>query len=638
MERRLVAILAADVAGYSRLMHADEESTLAAWWSARREVIDPLLAAHGGRLVKHTGDGFLAEFATAQGAVRCAMAMQTEMAGRDTERPAEDRLRFRMGINLAEIVDDSEDIHGDGVNIAARLEALAEPGGICISRDVHNQVHHRIDAVFEDMGEQSLKNISRKVTVYRIRLGHAPAAAAKPGPVRSRRRLLAGVAAAVAVAAGIAWTVLDGRAPAPRPQAAAPAAETTKQAPPDPAEDTAARPGIAVLPFSNRSGDAEQDYFSDGMTEDLITSLAKVSGLTVVSRNSSFAFKGRAVDVREVGRTLGARYVVEGSVRRSAGRLRITAQLTDTQSGHSLWAERYDRDLGEVFALQDEVIGRIVTALQVTLTPTEQASLGRSDTDSIEAYDWYLRGLEQHARFNETGNARAIEYLQRAIDIDPRFARAHAYLGWAYARAYLFNWTDRPEEALQRGFELTRKAVDLDPSIHTGFFILGMVELYRREHGNAIAAIEKALELAPQDADNLVMLAFVLSYSGMPERALPLVEKGMKLNPSYSHLYVQNLGMTHFLLGRYGEAIAEFRQVLERNPENTQTRLWLTSALAHAGLHEEARWEADELLVLDPAFSLDAVERYQPFKNANDLNRFIAGLRKAGLRKAGLGG
>jgi len=632
VNRRLVAILAADVAGYSKLMHADEDTTLAAWWSARSEIIDPLIAEQRGRMVKHTGDGFLAEFGTALGAVTCARQIQNRVNERERNKPSAQRLLFRIGINLAEIVDDKEDIHGDGVNVAARLEALAEPGGICISRDVHNQIHHRIHLSFEDLGDKSLKNIKRTVRVYRASLDGEPV-----GTRASSRAGMMSVISGITITliiGGVLWfgwqqSPSDDQATAARAPANPVASSTDAQTAPEAIEN--ARPSVAVLPFDNLSGDPEQKYFSDGMTEDLITRLAKMSGVTVIARNSSFAVKEQFVDVREIGLALGVRFVVEGSVRRSQDRLRITAQLIDTKSGRHLWAERYDRDKGDVFTLQDEVVERIVTALKVTLTPADKASLNHSFTNNLEAYDWFLRGFEQHSRFNKTGNDAAIGHLNRAVSLDPLFARAYAFLGWSYARAYLFDWTDRPTEDLITSYELARKAVELDESIHTGYFVLGMVELYRRDHAKAIASLEHALELAPDNADNLLMLGFILTYSGMPERTVELVEKGKRLNPFHSYLYDNVLGQARFVLGQFDRAISVFTRALERNPEDHQLRMWLISALAHADRMDDALWQTDELLVQSPEFSLAAVEQRQPFKNPQQLNRLIDGLRKAGL-------
>ncbi|HJO68250.1 MAG TPA: adenylate/guanylate cyclase domain-containing protein, partial [Rhodospirillales bacterium] len=455
--RKLAAILAADVVGYSRLMGLDESGTLGALKAHLGEVMEPVIAAHHGRIVKTTGDGVLAEFASVVDAVQCSIEVQSAMPGRNADIAEEQRVEFRIGINLGDVIVEGEDIYGDGVNVAARLEGLAEPGGICISRAARDQVRDKLTLDLEDLGEQTVKNIARPVRAFNVRLEAPPSN---------------------------------------------PATDAEAPALPD-------RPSIAVLPFDNMSGDPEQEYFSDGIAEDIITDLSKVSGLFVIARNSSFAYKGKSPNVQEVCQDLGVRTVLEGSVRKAGNRVRVTAQLIDGESGGHLWAERFDRDLEDIFAVQDEVTQEIVSALRVQLSADEKARLGRGGTDNLEAHDLCLKARERAQRFTAGSNDEARKMLERAVELDPDFATAHAELALVNARAYVNQWATASGQALKDCAACAERAVacdDLDPRAH---FAAGMGHMWAREHELAKAEAERAIELDPNSAEGYILLATV---------------------------------------------------------------------------------------------------------------------------------
>src|SRR5438445_5666763 len=487
MERRLAAIFAADVAGYSRLIGADGEGTLARLKAHRRELIDPKIAEHQGRIVKTTGDGVLAEFASPVKAVRCAIDVQHGMAARNADIPEGKRIEFRIGINLGDVVVEDDDIFGDGVNIAARLENIAEPGAVYISRAVRDFVTDAAELVLEDLGEQPLKNIAKPVQVFRI--------------------------AAPDRAAG---------APQPAGAAAVPAVPH--------------KPSIAVLPFANMSGDAEQEYFSDGMTEDLITDLSKISALFVIARNSSFAYKGKSMKVQEIGRDLGVRFVLEGSIRKSGNRVRITAQLIDAESGGHLWADRFDRDLTDIFATQDEVVEKIVRALAVTLTQGEEKRLGRRGTANVAAYEAVLRALELLSRSTREGIAQARAMYHRAIELDPTYAVPHAGLAATGVSNYVSDWTDDPEAELDQSERWARRALELDDSEPVAHMALGSVMLWRRDHDGALAEFRRMIALDPNFAQGHSATGLALMYAGRSAEALEPVAVSMRHGPQYQRI------------------------------------------------------------------------------------------------------
>src|SRR5262245_14263237 len=579
MERRLAAIFAADVVGYSRLIGADEEGTLERLKAHRRELIDPKIAEHQGRIVKTTGDGVLVEFASVLKAVRCAIEVQHGMLHRNADVPQEHRIEFRIGINLGDVILDEGDIYGDGVNVAARLEGIAEPGAVYISRAVRDLVRDKAEIVLEDLGERPLKNIAKPIGVFRIvapdRAGGAPHIAAPP--------------------------------PVPL------------------------KPSIAVLPFANMSGDVEQEYFSDGLTEDLITDLSKVSGLFVIARNSSFVYKGRSLKVQEIGRDLGVRFVLEGSIRKTGNRVRITAQLIDAGSGGHLWAERFDRDLTDIFATQDEVVEKIVRALAVTLTQGEERRLGRRGTSNVQAYEFWLRARELLSRSTREGVAQARAMYLRAIELDPNFAVPHAGLSLAAISDYVSDWAADPAQALDEAERWARRALELDDQEPVSHMALGNALLWRRDLEGALAEFRRMIALDPNFAQGHSATGLALMYAGRAAEALEAFAIATRLDPHHSSIVLHFLAQAHFSLGQYETAAKQLLERIARTPGTDSSRMMLASCYGHLGRADDARAAWAELLKVNPDFSLTQRERVLPYKNAADFQRIVEGLAKAGL-------
>jgi len=612
--------MAADIAGYSRMMDADEDATMAAWRDVRTQVVDPTIGRFQGRIVKHTGDGFLAEFSTVLRAVNCAWEIQRDLLRRNAGLPDARRLDFRIGINLGDVMADETDIYGDGVNIAARLEAMADPGGICISSDVYNQVHKRVDYPMQDLGRCQVKKISTPVHVYRIVIDDSDTPSIANGnkaPPVGRRwaySLAAGVLA-LAVAGTLWWQM---RPPSP------PEGRQTEVA-------TASVPTIAVLPFDNMSGDAGQDYFSDGLTEDLITDLSKVRGLAVIARSSTFAYKGKPTDIRTIGSELNARYVVEGSVRRVGDQVRINVQLIDSDNGHHLWADRYDGQLRDIFKLQDDIGRQIVTALALQLGPGETPRQGRADTANMEAYDLFLRGREQFERFSRHDTTESRAFFERAIELDPDYAQAHALLAWTYAFEYTNGWNQDDEAPLRLATELANRAIALDPNIPVAYFARGLVFREQREYVKALADAQKSTEIDPSYANGHVLLATLLYYAGRPEEGLRMVRRAQRLHPHHPSNYRFHEGQALFILKRYDEAIAAFTKGLKQNNTSQRLRVWLAATYAQIGRQDDAEWEADMVLSTDPNFSLKRLPQAFPFTDRKELDHIMGALRKAGF-------
>jgi adenylate cyclase len=589
VERKLAAILSADVKGYSRLMGEDEVATIHTL-TEYRAVMTGFIQQYRGRVVDAPGDNLLAEFASVVDAVQCAVEIQRTLKSRNDDLPASRKMEFRIGLNVGDVIVEGERIYGDGVNVAARLEGLADPGGICIAEAVYDQVENKLATLgigYEHLGPQTVKNIARPVSAYKIVL--SPPASAESGLSTS-----------------------------PLPSLARPASRTLSL--PD-------KPSIAVLPFANLSGDPEQEYFSSGITEDLITDLSKLSGLFVISRNSVFLYKNKAIKPEQVSQELGVRYVLEGSVRKVGSRVRITAQLVDATNGYHLWAERYDRELQDIFAVQDEVTRKIVTALQITLTEGEQKRPRRPPTSNLEAYEHLLRGLECYWHRTKEMNAQARRMFKRATELDPDFAMAHAWLGRAYMVEWMFQWDEDPQ-TLEHAFAQAQRAVALDDALPVAHQTLAYVFLLRKQFAQALSEAERAVALDPNDADAWNTLGEMLSCTGRPQEAIGLVEKAMRLNPHYPASYLFALGQAQHLAGRYEEAILAFRRLLTRNPDHLHGRFFLALAYNEVGRTEEARAALAACGPIDRTYSLERVKDRIPYSDPTLIERWIKVLRE----------
>ncbi|MCC3305619.1 adenylate/guanylate cyclase domain-containing protein [Sneathiella sp. HT1-7] len=565
MQRRLSAILAADVVNYSRLMGADQTGTLAALRAMRRDLFEPAVANHRGQIVKRMGDGWLVEFASVSDAVDCAMQVQEGLADHDL-------LRLRIGIHIGEVIFEEEDIYGDGVNIAARLEALAEPGGLLISDSARNSLDGKAAAVFSDGGPQSLKNIARPVSVWRWSVGGvAPAGVAEPLALPEK-------------------------------------------------------PSIAVLPFTNMSGDPEQDYFADGITEDIITELARLQSLFVIARNTSFTFKGESRNIQDVARTLGVHYVLEGSVRKAGNRVRVTGQLIDGKSGGHAWAERYDRDLADIFAVQDDVTEKIVKALKVSLVGADELP-ERAETAAPEAYDCVLRGREQYRLFTKEALANARALYERATAIDPAYAAPYAGL----AEVCLHEWFLGDAAAIDTTFELALKATSLNPDLPLVYEALGNAYLFTGRHDEAIAAFLRWIELEPNSAEAYANLAGAHVFNGEPEKVHDLIAKASRLNPVYPFYYPLYRGQAYFVAGRYEEAADFIRRAADLNPASPHPPMCLAASLALLGREEEAKAAVAATYAIIPDARLGSVRKNLPFRRPDDLDRLLGAMRRAGF-------
>jgi TolB-like protein/class 3 adenylate cyclase/Flp pilus assembly protein TadD len=622
MERRLAAILAADVVGYSRLMEADEEAT-ARTLSTYREIIEGLVAGHHGRVFGSAGDSIIAEFASPVEAVRCAVDIHRKLEAHNVDLPEDRRMRLRIGVNLGDVMVEGDNLLGDGVNIAARLEALAEPGGISLARSVFDQVKKQLDLGYEYLGEHEVKNIAEPVQVYRV-LTEPEAAGKVIGETKratqSWKRLA--LAAVVFVLIGVAGAVMWLRPWAPTIEPAS--VERMAFPLPD-------KPSIAVLPFTNLSDDPSQEYFADGMTEDLITDLSKISGLFVIARNSSFSYKGQQVKVRQVAEELGVRYVLKGSVRRAGDQVRINAQLIDATTGGHIWANRFDRNLGNIFKLQDEVIGYIVSALAVELTDKEKAGRKtREQTGNLQAHEFFLRGKQHLGRFTAKDTAKAKELFEKAIDLDPKHAQALTALGRLHYNEWEI-WGKARDKNLARALELGQNAVAVDDTLAGPHLLLGQVYRFLRQKEQSEVETNKALALEPRDADTLAGLGDVLRWSGRAQEAIGLVQTAMRLDPFYPAWYEFYLGDALFQTSRYEEAITALKRGAERNPNYPAFPLYIAASYAMLGREEEARSAAAEVLRINPRFTLKAWVAHVPHRSDAVLDRYLTAFRNAGL-------
>jgi TolB-like protein/class 3 adenylate cyclase len=586
VERRLAAILAADVVGYSRLMGLDEAGTLRRVRDHRRELIDPEIAEHKGRIVKTTGDGILIEFPSVVEAVACAVAVQRGMAERNADTAEQQRIVFRVGVNLGDIIVDGDDIHGDGVNVAARLEGIAEPGGICVSAIVHDQVRDKLDLIFDDMGEQTLKNIARPLRVYRVRL------ASETAPTASSVEA------------------------------------TPTLALPD-------KPSIAVLPFQNMSGDPEQEYFADGMVEEITTALSRIHWLFVIARNSSFAYKGKSPDLRQVGRELGVRYVLEGSVRRAGNRVRITGQLVDTTTGAHIWADRFDGVLDDIFELQDQVASSVAGAIEPRLRQSEIERVSRKPTNSLDAYDLYLRAVALRDQHTDESVHDAIALLKRALAIDPTYAPAAALIGWSLVHRASHGRIPISQSEAAEAVTLARQALETgkdDPdalwmAAFTLFFLVG-------EHAIAATAIDRALTLNPNSAHAWMARGYVFSGRGQPALAIEALEHAMRLNPldRLGRAFTNGIAIAHLVAGRYDEALNWANRTLHEDPGYSGALRTMAVACAQLDRIDEAREAVHQMIEAQPWYTIAWARLFYSRLYPPEIAEIcVDALRKAGL-------
>jgi TolB-like protein/class 3 adenylate cyclase len=629
-KRKLTAIFSADVEGYSRLMGDNEEATVRTLTSYR-EVLTTLIHQHNGKVVDSPGDNLLAEFVSVVDAVQCAVAVQKEIKSRNDELPENRRMQFRIGINLGDVIQQEERIYGDGVNIAARLEGLADPGGICISKTAFDQIETKLPYGYDFLGDQTVKNIAKPVGAYRVimepRVTVAGKSVDKKSVALQRMPILVGAVAVLvlAVAAGI-WQFYV-RRPSVEP------ASVEKMAYPLPD-----KPSIAVLPFTNMSDDSKQEYFADGITEDLITDLSQMSGLFVIARNSTFVYKGKPVRIRQVAEELGVRYVLEGSVRKAGEQVRINTQLIDATTGNHLWAKRYDGKLDNIFALQDKITQKIVAALAVKLSVGEREKVSRKETDNIEAYDAFLKGWEHYRRWTPEDFRKAIPYFERAIELDSQYGRAYAAIASVYTEGYqrAWDWSHvlgvSAEAMPGLAGEYLKEALNYPtPLAHQVASKWYIILLFPEE---AIAEAERAIALDSNDAVGYTAMAGALIYSGKPEEAVDFVNKAMRLDPHNITNYLYTLGLAHFGMEKFQEAVSFFERAFKLNPEiGLVQRAYIAAAYVHLGQEEKAMAELDKPEIKEVRALYDLYVKYEGayYKNPKDKARLIDSLRKVGL-------
>jgi len=587
VERKLAAIFAGDVASYSRLMGVDEEGTLHQLKAHRKDLVDPKITEHRGHIVKTTGDGMLVEFVSVVDAVRCAVEIQRGMLERNVDVPADRRIEFRIGINVGDIISDDNDIYGDGVNVAARLEALAEPGGIFVSRNVHDQVRDKLSFGFEDMGEQMVKNIARPIGIHRVSLAESTTEASLGAPTTAK------------------------------PERAA-----------------SQRPSIAVLPFANMSGDPEQEYFADGISEDIITGLSKLRWFFVIARNSSFIYKGKSIDIKRVARELGVRYVLEGSVRKGGNRLRITAQLIDAETGNHIWADRYDGDLTDVFALQDAITEKVVAAIEPKLLQAEGIRSQSHSPEDLGAWEMVSQANSLFWRLTKAEGEAAIAILKQAVERYPDYAPAHSMLAFMMLVSAYVGWASGERQSqVKQAAALATRAAELDDSDPWAYFALGYVAYTMRRTDKAIEEFQRAIDLNPNFAAAHSYLSLALALAGQSDQAITHAEQAIRMSPHdpQNAVCFTALAAAHYQAGRYGEAVSFGRKALQQRSGWAPGHRIFCASLAQAGQIDEARTELDQLKELHPDISIAWIEKHVPY-TAGPMAKFLEGMRKAGLQ------
>jgi len=624
VKRKLTAILSADVKGYSRLMGEDEEGTIQTL-NTYKEAMSNLIQQQRGRVVDAPGDNVLGEFGSVVDAVRCAVDIQKELKNRNAQLPENRRMEFRIGVNLGDVVEEGEQILGDGVNIAARLESLSEAGGVCISGSAYDFVGKKLSLGYEYLGEHTVKNIEKSVRVYRV-LTEPEAIGKVIGEKKVKpkewQRFAIGLAVAVIVviAAVAVWRLYFG--PAPKVEVA------SKEKMVFPLPD---KPSIAVLPFVNMSEDPKQEFFVDGMTEEILTALSKCPNLFVIARNSTFTYKGKAVKVKQVSEELGVRYVLEGSIQRSGDRIRVNAQLIDALKGHHLWAERYDRDVKDIFAIQDEITMKIITALQVKLTSGEMIHVLAKGAKNMDAFTKYLQAVDLWTRLTREANAQAKKLLEEAIALDPEYPGPYIGLAKTYGMDVFLGGTESPAQSMAKAFEFAQKAISLDNTNGAAYSVLSWLYSTRRQYEKAITESERAVSLNPNSAESYMRLGLILAYAGRAEEGIPYMQNALRLNPFPSPNYFSNLAIIYCESGHYEKAIEAAKRALQSEPNGPIPNVTLAISYIRLGREEEARAAAAEILRINPKWSLDRYAKIAPYTQPQ-VERNIEDLRKAGLK------
>lgn len=626
LPQKLVAILHADVAGYSRLSHADELGTHQAL-RASLDTATSLIARYYGRVANHAGDAVLAEFDKVSNALTCAAAIQQELTARNIDLPADRQIQLRIGINLGEVIVDDGDLFGDGVNIAARLTTLADPGGVVVSEAIHDVIGTKLPLHFDYLGEQQVKNIAWPVRAYRMRVEDGTALPSpQPSETRALRRtwlgrralLVFGVLAAIAVGLLVwfkPWALVASFT-------SSPATEANPQS----------RPSIAVLPFKNLSGDPKQEYFSDGISEDIITDLSRLSSVKVLASQTAFTYKGRSVDVQQIGKELGVQYVLEGGIQKTADHVRISVKLVNVHDGFHMWAERYDRKLADVFKLQDEITSSIISALLVKLTGDERALLAQKSTQNFEAYNLFLKGQELYRTSSREGMLAANDAYRQALVLDPGFSRAYGAYAINLIRQQQAGLAENPDATLKQALEYARKSVELGPMLAQTNWALGYTYMGLRRYDDALKVTEELVRRYPNYADGLGLLAFIKNRIGRAQEAIDHIYKATELNPHYTFDYPWNLGMAHYTLKRYDDAVRFLKEALARNESLLNPNLFLIASYVQLGRLEDAQWEATRLMVTYPQFTLSHLaDSAHVYKDKKAVHEFIGVLRKAGL-------
>jgi len=622
-KRKLTAILSADVVGYSRLMGEDEEHTVGTL-NSYREIMTRLIDKHDGDLVDAVGDNLLAQFTSIVDAVRCAVKIQSKLKKQNENLSENRRMFFRIGINIGDVIQDNDRIYGDGVNIAARIESLAEPGGICISRGAYDHIKKKLNFGYEYIGEHNVKNILDPVRVYKVSMNtegaeKENAERAKPSP---RKWALSAILGLTIMFAIVGYQIYQ-KLTVPKFEPAS----IEKMALPLPD-----KPSIAVLPFDNLSDDPEQDYFSDGLTEEIITALSKINEIFVIARNSTFTYKGKPVKVQQVAQDLGVRYVLEGSVRKGKDKIRITAQLIDALTGHHLWAERYDRKLKDIFAVQDEITMKILSAFEVKLTYGEQTRIFKKGTNNLDAYLKVLQGFVYFGNLNPENNQNARRIFEEVIFQEPNYAIAYTSLASVHLNDIWLGTSKSPIESALRAEELAKKALSIDATQPMSHCVMGAISIYKGDWEEGITLLYKAVELEPNWAFGLQTLGGHLCFADKPKEAIPIIEKAIRLNPMASSGYFNTMAIAYRMLGQYDLAIEYLEKGVQRNPDYFFSRLNLSACYIMAGQEQKAYTQAKEVIGLNPNFSLDQFAMMLPSKNQEEKNMLIDALRMAGLK------